>query len=101
MALEGKAQQKTIQYAKALGLKVKRNYMGPGAEVGWPDLEVFYPQGRILLIEMKAPGKPPKKIQIHRADELRELGHRVVTCDTFARAKDEIDRFGQELGIWL
>lgn len=101
MALEGKAQQKTIRYAKAIGLKVKRNYMGPGAEVGWPDLEIFYPQGRILLIEMKAPGKKPKKIQEHRAKELRELGHTVVSCDTFIQAKDEIDAFGQRLGLWI
>lgn len=97
----GKIQRKTIQYAKSIGVMVKRSYAGPGAETGWPDVEFFFPQGRVLFIEFKSPGETTKKRQLHIHSELRKLGHTVKVCDNFDDAKLAIDSFGQRLGIWL
>ena len=82
---------KTVQYARGQGYMAKRNYMGPGAEVGWPDVEIFMPLGRVLLIEFKVEGAEPRKIQAYRIVQLRKLGHRVETCTSFEQAKVVID----------
>lgn len=79
-------QTDTVNYARSRGFMAKRNYMGPGCEVGWPDVEIFVPSGRVLLIEFKTPGKEPRKIQEHRIGKLRMLGHTVVTCTSYADA---------------
>jgi hypothetical protein len=91
---ESKAQKKTIEYARKLGYMAKRNYMGPGCEVGWPDVEIFMPVARVLLIEFKEPGEEPKKIQAYRAQQLRAMGHNVITATTFEEAKRAIDDAG-------
>jgi Holliday junction resolvase len=90
---EAGPQKRTIEYARSKGFKAHRNYFGPGAEVGWPDVEIFMPSGRVLLIEFKSKNKTPKKIQNHRMDELRAMGFRVATCYTFEEAKAIIDEY--------
>lgn len=87
---EAGPQLKTIRYARSKGFPAHRNYFGPGAEIGWPDVEIFLP-GSVLLIEFKVLGKVMRKIQKYRADRLRDLGHRVETCYTFEEAKALID----------
>lgn len=93
MSREAGYQTKTVNYARLQGYMAKRNYMGPGCEVGWPDVEIFMKRGRVLMIEFKVPGAEPKKIQAYRAIELRKLGFRVVTCFSFEEAKKEIDDY--------
>lgn len=88
---EAKIQNKAVRYARSLGLMVKRNYMGPGAEVGWPDVEVFLPSGRLLLIEFKAPGGALRAMQQYRIGQLRALGHRVEVVDCEQEAKEILD----------
>lgn len=88
---EASYQTDTVNYARSKGYMAKRNYMGPGCEVGWPDVEIFVPAGRVLLIEFKSPGKEPKKIQEHRIGRLRKLGHWVAVCYNFEDAKKVID----------
>lgn len=88
---EALPQKKTIEYARSKGCLAHRNYFRAGAEVGWPDVEIFLPQGRVLLIEFKRVGKEPRKIQQDRIDKLRALGHAVITCYTFQEAKQAID----------
>lgn len=91
MVREAGYQTKTVNYARECGFMAKRNYMAPGCEVGWPDVEIFMPKRRVLLIEFKVPGEEPKKIQSYRALCLRKMGHEVVTCYSFEEAKAEID----------
>jgi hypothetical protein len=81
----------TIRYARSKGFKAHRNYFGPGVETGWPDVEIFMPDGVVLLIEFKSKGKKPKKIQQYHINGLRALGFRVETCYTFEEAKALID----------
>ena len=93
MSREAGYQTKTVNYARQQGYMAKRNYMGPGCEVGWPDVEIFMNRGRVLLIEFKVLGKDLKRIQSYRATELRKMGFRVVTCFSFEEAKKEIDDY--------
>ncbi len=90
---EAGPQRKTIEYARSKGFRAHRNHFGPGNEVGWPDVEIFMPGARVLLIEFKSKGKVPKKIQQHNIDLLRALGFRVETCYTYEEAKAIIDEY--------
>lgn len=47
-----------------------------------PDRIVLLPQGRIIFIELKAPGKKPRPIQKYRIKELKALGFRVEIIDS-------------------
>ena len=49
--------------------------------VGWPDRIVLFPGGRIGFVEVKAPGKKPRMIQVYRAEQLRALGFRCYVLD--------------------
>lgn len=48
---------------------------------GWPDRIVLLPDGKFGFVEVKAPGKEPKALQIHRHEQLRALGYRVFILD--------------------
>jgi len=87
VSTETSIQTQAVSYARSFGLMAKRNFMGPGAEVGWPDVEIFGHGGKVLFIEFKAPGKEPRKLQKHRIQRLRNLGHSVYVCDSFDVAK--------------
>lgn len=47
-----------------------------------PDRIVLLPQGRIIFVELKAPGKKPRPIQKYRIKELTTLGFRVEIIDS-------------------
>lgn len=48
---------------------------------GYPDRIFFIPGGRPLLIEFKSPGKKPRKLQVHRIKQLKDLGYAVEVHD--------------------
>jgi hypothetical protein len=83
MSPEGKLQARAIAYARKCGMLVKRNYMGSGAEVGWPDVEIFCPGGRVVLVEFKAPHKALRPTQKYKIHQLHNLGHEAHVCDSF------------------
>lgn len=59
------------------GLCEKWNF----GSAGWPDRIVLLHDGKIGFVEVKAPGEKPRKLQIHRHDQLRALGYRVFVLD--------------------
>ena len=63
---------------KAGGLCPK--FVSPGMD-GMPDRLVLLPEGRIAFIEVKAPGKKPRPLQLHRHEQLRKLGFHVFVLD--------------------
>ena len=48
---------------------------------GMPDRLVFLPGRHFGLVEVKAPGKEPRKLQMHRHEQLRFLGQKVYVLD--------------------
>lgn len=72
--------------AARLGCKALK-YYNP-ASTGWPDRILLLPGGLCVWIELKSKGERPRPLQAHRHGSLRDMGHRVYTCDS----RDKIDR---------
>lgn len=61
--------------------------------VGVPDRLVIMPGGRITFIELKAPGKPLRRLQRHWSDRLNNLGVECIKIDS----KEGVNKFIQSL----
>lgn len=48
---------------------------------GMPDRLALFPGGRMAFVEVKAPGKKPRPLQLARHRTLRQLGFRVYVLD--------------------
>lgn len=68
-------------------------FVSPGND-GVPDRLVCLPGGRVVFVELKAPGMTPRPLQIHQIGMLRLLGFRVEVIDS----KEQVDRFVREVG---
>ena len=60
------------------GMAIK--FVSPGFN-GVPDRLVLMPCGRMAFIELKAPGKTPRALQLKRKRQLERLGFRVYVVD--------------------
>lgn len=56
-------------------------FVSPGW-AGAPDRIVLLPGGRVVFVELKAPGKKPRPIQLKRHEELKALGFEVEVIDS-------------------
>jgi hypothetical protein len=72
-------EQRLVTAVKAAGGWCPK-FISPGAN-GMPDRIVLMPGGRIAFVEVKAPGKKPRKLQIRRHVRLRHLGFQVFVLD--------------------
>ena len=63
---------------KAGGIAPK--FVSPGFD-GMPDRLILLPDGIIAFVELKAPGKKPRPLQLARHRLLRSLGFRVYVID--------------------
>ncbi len=72
-------EQQLVKAVKAKGGMCPK-FTSPGMD-GMPDRLVLLPQGRIAFVEVKAPGKKPRSLQLHRHKELRQLGFKVYVLD--------------------
>lgn len=73
--------KKQIELLGGLALK----FVSPGLS-GVPDRIVLLPQGRIIFVELKAPGKKTRPIQEYRIKMIRDLGFRVEIIDSIEKA---------------
>lgn len=48
---------------------------------GVPDRIVLLPDSQMGFVEMKAPGKRPRPLQVNRIKQLQDLGFKVFVCD--------------------
>lgn len=51
------------------------------ANAGMPDRLIILPPGKVCFIEVKAPGKKPRPLQLRQMDRLTNLGCMVRTID--------------------
>jgi len=60
------------------GLALK--FISPG-HAGVPDRLVLMPGGKMCFMELKAPGRKPRPLQVRRIKQLRALGFKVFVVD--------------------
>lgn len=92
--LELKIEKRLKKEIELLGGKAMK-FISPG-EAGVPDRIVLLPEGHVIFVELKAPGKKPRKLQQYKMRELRELGFKVKCVSTLK----EIDDFIKEVKGW-
>lgn len=56
-------------------------WVSPGT-AGVPDRIVVLPEGRVVFVELKAPGKRPRPLQEWWAERLQDRGHQVYVIDS-------------------
>lgn len=76
---EKNIEQKLVKAVKSAG-GIAPKLTCPGFD-GMPDRLVLMPEGRIGFVEVKAPGKEPRPLQIRRHEMLRNLGFKVYVLD--------------------
>ena len=64
---------------KAMG-GIAPKFTSPGFD-GMPDRLVLLPRGRMGFVELKAPGRKPRPLQLARHRLLRRLGFKVYVID--------------------
>ena len=72
-------EQKLVKAVKAAG-GIAPKFVSPGYD-GMPDRLVILPGGRMAFVEVKAPGKKPRPLQISRHKMLKRLGCMVFVLD--------------------
>ena len=72
-------EKKLVQAVKAAG-GIAPKFTSPGFD-GMPDRIVLLPGGHIGFVEVKAPNKNPRPLQLARHGLLRRLGFRVYVLD--------------------
>jgi Holliday junction resolvase len=70
--------QLVVMVKNAGGMAPK--FVSPGMD-GMPDRIVLMPGGHIGFVEVKAPGRKPRKLQIRRHVILQHLGFKVYVLD--------------------
>ena len=70
------------------GLAVK--FASPGFD-GVPDRLALLPGGRMAFVEVKAPGKKPRPLQLARHRQLRQLGFKVYVLDDESQIGGMVD----------
>ncbi len=70
---------KLVQEVKAMG-GIAPKFTSPGF-AGMPDRLILIPGGRLAFVEVKAPGKPLRPLQVKRKRQLDALGFRVYCID--------------------
>lgn len=76
---EKQIESKLVIEVKKIG-GIAPKLVSPGFD-GMPDRLVLLPDGHIAFVELKAPGKKPRLLQLARHRLLRSLGFRVYVID--------------------
>ena len=87
---EKQIEQKICAAAKKSG-GIAMKLVSPGL-AGVPDRLLLFPGGKMAFCELKAPGKKPRPLQIHRIEQLRALGFQVFVLDDPGQIEGIISR---------
>lgn len=88
MILERDIEKKLVsEVTKRGGMVIKQNGLD-----GIPDRLILAPLGLCAFVELKAPGRKPRKLQEHRKRELETLGFDVYVIDSFQGVEDLVRR---------
>lgn len=81
MAKERQIENKLKNEVEILG-GFALKFTSPGM-AGVPDRLVLFPRGRIYFVELKAPGKKLRPLQLKRKNQLESLGFKVYVIDSY------------------
>lgn len=87
--LEKELERKLVKAIKAKGglcLKLTSSSLS-----GLPDRLCLLPDGKVGFVELKAPGKKPRPLQVRRHEQLRHLGFWVFVLDAEQKIGGVID----------
>lgn len=73
-------EQKLVLAVKNMG-GIAPKFVSPGFD-GMPDRLILFPGGRVAFVEVKAPGKKPRPLQLARHKLLQGLGFKVYVLDS-------------------
>lgn len=76
---EKTVESKLVKAVKSMG-GLAPKFVSPGFD-GVPDRLVLLPRGKIAFIELKAPGKELRPLQVRRKRQLEALGFSVYCID--------------------
>ena len=82
-------EQKLVKKAKDRGGRALK-FVSPGYD-GMPDRIVILPDGHVGFVEVKAPGKEPRPLQIARHSLLMRLGCKVYVLDNITQIGEILD----------
>lgn len=85
-------EQKLVKAVKERG-GIAPKFVSPGLD-GVPDRIVLLPMGRMAFVELKAPGKKMRPLQVRRKALLEALGFLVYCID----GVEQIDEVLKEMG---
>lgn len=86
---EKTTERKLVEAVKKMGGLCPK-FISPGLD-GMPDRLVLLPLGRIAFVEVKAPGKVPRPLQVSRHGMLRRLGFKVYVLDRPEQIKEILE----------
>ena len=86
---EKQIENKLATEAKKLG-GIALKFVSPSFD-GMPDRLVLIPDGHIAFVELKAPFKKPRPLQLARHRLLRSLGFRVYVIDSVEQIGGMLD----------
>ena len=99
MLQEEKLYERTIEQKLAARVKamggIAPKFTSAGFD-GMPDRLVLLPRGRMGFVELKAPGKKPRALQLARHRLLRRLGFKVFVIDEINQIDSVLEEIDHE-----
>ena len=99
MLQEEKLYERTIEQKLAARVRamggIAPKFTSPGFD-GMPDRLVLLPGGRMGFVELKAPGRKPRPLQLVRHRLLRRLGFKVYVIDEINQIDGVLEEIDHE-----
>ncbi len=88
--LESSLERKVVAYAESIGYITFK--VSTVSSRGWPDRVFIDANGHHIYVELKQAGKKPRKLQLHRIQQLHERGVEVHWTSDYATVKKILDQ---------
>lgn len=89
---EKQIERKMLYAVKSRG-GIAPKFVSPGMD-GVPDRIILLPKGKLAFVEVKAPGKKMRALQVRRKRQLERLGFRVYCIDRAEQIETILDEIG-------
>ncbi|MFK4781872.1 VRR-NUC domain-containing protein [Lactococcus petauri] len=92
---EKQVEQALVKAVKRVG-GICPKFTLPGF-AGVPDRLVLMPNGKLGFVEVKAPGKKPRSLQLFRMKQLTDLGFQCFVLDEIDQIPELLERIGGDV----